>query len=72
MDNQSTNIEICEKLIEFFKRPENKNLRFFQALSNMKIFENQYDDRLNVQGIDDPYYYENRKIIKKIDESKTN
>jgi hypothetical protein len=66
MDNSKTNLEICQKLTEYFSRPENKEIRFFQGLTNMGLFKQQFDDRLNCTGIDDPYYMSNEKVLKHI------
>lgn len=61
MTRQEHNLEICQKLTEFFSNPNHKDLRFFQALSAMDLFTQQYDDRINVTGIDDPFYVESSK-----------
>ena len=37
MERQSANIEICDKLKEFFSKEENKDLRFFQGLTATKL-----------------------------------
>lgn len=70
MSNQEKNLEICQKLTEFFSDPKNRDLRFFQALSNMGAFKQQFDDRLNCVGVDDPYYISNDRVIKLINEEK--
>ena len=70
MSNQKTNLEICQKLTEFFSNPENKDLRFFQALSNFDMFKQNYDDRLNVVGVDDPFYMRNEVVLSKLEKQK--
>ena len=64
--NQETNLEICKALTEFFSKPENKDLRFFQGLSTFNLFKQQFDDSLICTGIDDPFYYSNSKVLEKI------
>jgi len=66
MERKETNMEIIESLKEYFNLPENEGIRFFQGLSNLGLFNQQFDDRLNCTGIDDPYYYESEKILNKI------
>lgn len=63
MTRQEANLEIVKKLEEFFSKPEHKDVRFFQALSNMGLFTQQVDDRLNVTGIDDPFWQESRTTV---------
>jgi hypothetical protein len=58
---QDHNLEICQKLTEFFSNPNHKDIRFFQALSAMDLFKIQYDDKLNTTGIEDPFYIESSK-----------
>jgi len=36
---QDHNLEICEKLTEFFSNPNHKDVRFLQALAAMDIFD---------------------------------
>jgi hypothetical protein len=66
MQRKEKNLEIIETLKEYFNSPENQDIRFFQGLSNLGLFNQQFDDRLNCTGIDDPYYYESEKILNKI------
>lgn len=66
MQRKEKNLEIIESLKEYFNSPENQDIRFFQGLSNLGLFNQQFDDRLNCTGIDDPYYYESEKILNKI------
>lgn len=63
---QEINIEICELLIEFFSKPENRDLRFFQALSNIGLFNPQFDDQLVCTGVDDPYQQDSKLTRDKI------
>jgi hypothetical protein len=65
---QETNLEIVRLLEQYFSRPENRDIRFFQALSNMGLLEQQYDDRLNVTGVADPFYQESTKTLQIIKE----
>lgn len=69
MVRQETNLEICKKLTKFFSDPKNKDIRFFQALSNMGLLEQQYDDRLNVTGVNDPFYQESAKTLQIINQN---
>jgi hypothetical protein len=66
MKRKEKNLEIIESLKEYFNSPENQDIRFFQGLSNLGLFNQQFDDGLNCTGIDDPYYYESEKILNKI------
>jgi hypothetical protein len=36
---QEHNLEICQKLMEFFSNPECKDLRFFQGLAVLDILD---------------------------------
>jgi hypothetical protein len=66
MKRKESNLEIIEALKEYFSSPENQDIRFFQGLSNLDLFKQQFDDRLNCTGIEDPYHYESEKILNKI------
>jgi hypothetical protein len=50
MNNKSTNIEICTKLLEWFSKEENKNQRFMQGLFNLDI--NEFSDETKKSIID--------------------
>jgi hypothetical protein len=63
---QQHNLEICEKLTQFFSDPNHIDLRFFQALSAMDLFTQQYDEDRNVTGIEDPFHKESSKTNKDI------
>jgi hypothetical protein len=63
MVHKETNLEICQKLTEYFSRPENEQIRFFQGLSNLGLFKSQFDDRLNCTGVDDNYYESPEKTL---------
>lgn len=39
MTRQEHNLEICQKLTEFFSNPNHKDLRFFQALAAMETID---------------------------------
>jgi hypothetical protein len=39
MTRQEHNLEICQKLTEFFSNPNHKDLRFLQGLVAMDIFD---------------------------------
>jgi len=39
MTRQEHNLEICQKLTEFFRNPNHKDLRFFQALAAMDTID---------------------------------
>jgi len=70
MTRQEANLEIVKKLEEFFSKPEHKDVRFFQGLTSMNLFVQQYDDRLNVTGIEDPFHQESRTTLEIINKSK--
>lgn len=63
---QENNLEICQKLTEFFSDPNHSDVRFFQALSSMNLYKNQYDEELNIIGIEDPFYIESSKTNQEI------
>jgi hypothetical protein len=64
---QQHNLEICEKLTQFFSDPNHKDIRFFQALTAMDLFAQEYDDQMNVTGIEDPFHKESSTTNKQID-----
>lgn len=70
MERKESNLEILERLKEYFSSPEMEGIRFFQGLSNLGLFNQQFDDRLNCTGIDDPFYEESKRTLDKI-KSKT-
>jgi hypothetical protein len=70
MTRQEANLEIVKKLEEFFSKPEHKDVRFFQGLTSMNLFVQQYDDRLNVTGIEDPFFQESVKTLEIVNKSK--
>lgn len=61
MTRQEYNLEICKNLIEFFNRPEAKDLRFYQALYVMETLIPHFDDQNNVVGVGDPFPIESKK-----------
>ncbi len=58
---QQYNLEICEMLTEFFSNPENKDVRFFQALSIMDTLTNKVDDFGVIHGVNDPFNVESKQ-----------
>ena len=66
MVHKETNLEICQKLTEYFALPENEQIRFFQGLSNLGLLRGQFDDKLNIIGIVDNYYQEPQKTLQTI------
>ena len=66
MERKEDNLEILERLEEYFSSPDREEIRFFQGLSNLGLFNQQFDDRLNCTGIDDPFYEESKKTLDKI------
>ena len=59
---QQYNLEICEMLTEFFSKPENKDVRFFQALAAMDTI-----DYNTTQGlVIDPFNTESKSTNDKI------
>ena len=63
MTRQEANMQIIAELTNFFSKPENRDVRFFQGLTAMGLFNQQIDDRLNVTGIDDPFHQESTKTL---------
>ena len=59
---QQHNLEICEKLTQFFSNPECKDLRFFQGLAAMDIFDYSTETGFVV----DPFNIESSKTNKDI------
>jgi hypothetical protein len=51
------NLEICQKLTEFFSNPNHKDLRFLQGLAAMEIFDYSTDTGFVV----DPFNTESSK-----------
>ena len=41
MSRFNSNVEICNRLKEFFNKEENKDLRFFQGLVALKLLEHE-------------------------------
>jgi uncharacterized protein (DUF2164 family) len=66
MTRQETNLEILSTLKEYFEKEENKDIRFFQGMSNLKLFTLQMDDEFVCIGINDPYYEESVATLDKI------
>ena len=64
---QQHNLEICEKLTQFFADPNHKDIRFFQALCNMDLLIQQYDKDLMHIGVEDPFHKESSTTNKQID-----
>ena len=64
---QEHNLEICQKLTEFFSDPNHKDIRFFQALNAMDMFTNRVDDFGVVHGINDPFHTESKTTNDTID-----
>ena len=59
---QQYNLEICEMLTEFFSKPENADVRFFQALAAMETI-----DYNSTQGtVIDPFNIESKSTNDKI------
>ena len=70
MERQSANVEICNKLIEFFSKEENKGLRFWQgltALGLLKHFEIDNDFMSNnFMAIEDNFNEKSLATLKKL------
>jgi hypothetical protein len=60
---QEHNLEICQKLIEFFSNPECKDLRFFQGLAVLDIL----DYTTETGFVIDPFNKESSTTNKQID-----
>lgn len=58
MTRQEHNLEICQKLTEFFSKPNHAGLRFLQALSAMDVFD--YTPETN-EFVVDPFNTESSK-----------
>jgi len=61
MPRYNANLEICQKLTEFFEKPENHDLRFFQGLSVLGMIENQHID---IMCIKDNFHEESLATIR--------
>jgi len=70
MTRQEANMQIIVELTNFFSKPENRDVRFFQGLTVMGLFNQQIDDRMNVTGIDDPFHQESTKTLNIIKDKK--
>ena len=57
MTRQEHNLEICQKLTEFFSNPNHKDLRFLQGLAAMEVFDYSTDTGFVV----DPFNTESSK-----------
>jgi hypothetical protein len=68
MKRQEANLEICQLLTDFFANEKHRDVRFFQALHILNLFEMQYDDKLNVTGVKDPFSQESVKTLNIIKE----
>lgn len=61
MSRQAANVQICNKLRQFFEQEENKDLRFFQGLFALGLLNQNQDS-----SIQDPFYEESYNTIRKI------
>lgn len=66
MDRLTANIEILQKLRNFFI--ENPDIRFFQGLQALKLQESHYFEYEEQTLILDNFHEESSKTLKKIDE----
>jgi len=62
----NSNIEICNKLIDFFNKEENKDIRFFQALQILKLQDVIILEDINHSYIEDNFNEESLTTLKKI------
>ena len=66
MKRKEENLQILKELEKYFSSPDMEGIRFFQGLFNLGLFNQQFDDRLNCTGIDNPFYEESKKTLDKI------
>lgn len=66
MGRFNSNIEICNKLIEFFNKEENVDLRFFQSLQILKLQDVIILEDINHSYIEDNFNEESLITLKKI------
>ena len=69
MTRKESNMEIIKRLQEYFEKSENKDIRFFQGLSNLGLFTQQMDESGIVSGIDDPYFQDSGRTLSIINQS---
>jgi len=62
----NSNIEICNKLIDFFNKEECKDIRFFQALQILKLQDIIILEDINHSYIEDNFNEESLTTLKKI------
>ena len=67
-DRQHYNLQICEMLKDFFLKPENKDVRFFQALVIMNTLDYiiEYTPLTQTQEFKDPFNKESKQTYDKI------
>lgn len=68
MPRFNANIEICNKLMEFFSKEENKDLRFFQGLQILKLQKSQVGHMTSAMVILDNFHEESLITLKKMKE----
>lgn len=61
MSRQAANIQICNKLRQFFEEEDHKDLRFFQGLFALSLLKQNTDST-----IQDPFNEESYTTIKNI------
>lgn len=69
MTRKESNMEIIKRLQEYFEKPENEDIRFFQGLSNLGLFNHQTNDEGIVTGIDDPHFQDSGRTLITIEQS---
>jgi hypothetical protein len=62
----NANIEICNRLKEFFGKEENKELRFFQGLQALKLQNLQIGHMTSTMVILDNFHEESLVTLKKL------
>jgi len=70
MTIQKTNIEICKELMEFFSNPINSDIRFFQGLTNLHLFDYQFNSDRTITGVKDPYNNPSEQTLITIQQNK--
>jgi hypothetical protein len=68
MTRKENNTEILKLLTEYFNRPENEDIRFFQGLSNLGVFTQQMNSEMICTGIDDPYFQDSSNTLMRINQ----
>ena len=65
MTRQEANLEICEHLTNYFSKPENKDLRFWQGVFNIGVIDSKLSINHKLR-IKDDYNMESIESLHKL------